>query len=180
MFFRIKPSGERRYLQIVENTCDGAATLGRVEDLEASGKLDALLRSGARLCETALLISSQQAGTLEASETMRIRSARLLGRRGRAAAPPFVRGSPPAFILDRPHHSTLGSCSPVAWRQRIILARNGARVLFRCGADMRCPGTPVIDASSCSSIAGGATFFTDDRLLACLWRNAPIPPGKTE
>lgn len=63
MFFRIKPSGERRYLQIVENTRDGAATrqrvvatLGRVEDLEASGKLDALLRSGARLCESALLI----------------------------------------------------------------------------------------------------------------------------
>jgi hypothetical protein len=42
MFFRIKPSGTRRYLQIVENTRDGAATrqrvvatLGRVEDLEA-------------------------------------------------------------------------------------------------------------------------------------------------
>jgi hypothetical protein len=45
MFFRIKPSGERRYLKIVENTRDGAATrqrvvatLGRVEDLEAAGK----------------------------------------------------------------------------------------------------------------------------------------------
>jgi hypothetical protein len=87
MFFRIKPSGERRYLQIVENTRDGAATrqrvvatLGRVEGLEASGKLDALLRSGARLCETALLISSQQAGTLEASETMRIGAPMIFGR----------------------------------------------------------------------------------------------------
>jgi len=87
MFFRIKPSGERRYLQIVENTRDGTATrqrvvatLGRVEDLEASGKLDALLRSGARLCETALLISSQQAGTLEASETMRIGAPMIFGR----------------------------------------------------------------------------------------------------
>jgi hypothetical protein len=55
MFFRIKPSGERRYLQIVENTRDGArtvqrvlATLGRVEELQADGKLDVLLRSGAR------------------------------------------------------------------------------------------------------------------------------------
>ena len=79
MFFRIKPSGERRYLQIVENSRDGAATrqrvvatLGRVEDLEAAGKLDTLLRSGARLSETALLISGQQAGTLDASETARI------------------------------------------------------------------------------------------------------------
>ena len=30
MFFRLKPSGERRYLQIVENTRDGAATRQRV------------------------------------------------------------------------------------------------------------------------------------------------------
>src|SRR4051812_10468998 len=87
MFFRIKPSGERRYLQIVANTRDGAATrqrvvatLGRVEELEACGKLDALLRSGARLCETALLISSQQAGTLEAAETMRIGAPVIFGR----------------------------------------------------------------------------------------------------
>ena len=72
MFFRIKPSGARRYLQIVENTRDGAATLqrvlatlGRVEDLQAAGKLDVLLRSGARFSETALLISSLQAGTLK-------------------------------------------------------------------------------------------------------------------
>ena len=74
MFFRIKPSGERRYLQIVENTRDGARTvqrvlapLGRVEELQADGKLDVLLRSGARFCETALLISSLQAGALETS-----------------------------------------------------------------------------------------------------------------
>jgi hypothetical protein len=79
MFFRIKPSGPRRYLQIVENTRDGAttrqsviATLGRVEDLEGSGKLEALLRSGARMCEAAMLISSHRAGTLDAVTTRRI------------------------------------------------------------------------------------------------------------
>jgi len=87
MFFRLKPSGERRYLQIVENTRDGAATrqrvlatLGRIEDLEASGKLDALPRSGARFSETALLISSLQAGTLEASATARIGAPMIFGR----------------------------------------------------------------------------------------------------
>src|SRR3954467_12612507 len=87
MFFRIKPSGTRRYLQIVENTRDGAATrqrvvatLGRVEDLEASGKLDALLRSAARPSETALLMSSHQAGTLEASTTARIGAPMIFGR----------------------------------------------------------------------------------------------------
>jgi transposase len=79
MFFRIKPSGDRRYLQIVENTRDGAktrqtvlATLGRIDELEASGKLDTLLRSGARICETAVLISSLRAGTLDAVATRRI------------------------------------------------------------------------------------------------------------
>src|SRR3954465_1172428 len=87
MFFRIKPSGERRYLQIVENTRDGAstrqrvlATLGRVEDLEADGRLDALLRSGARFSDTALLISSLQAGTLEASASLRIGAPMIFGR----------------------------------------------------------------------------------------------------
>ena len=30
MFFRIKPAGERRYLQIVENSRDGARTVQRV------------------------------------------------------------------------------------------------------------------------------------------------------
>jgi hypothetical protein len=79
MFFRIKPSGDRRYLQIVENSRDGArtrqsvlATLGRVDELEVSGKLDVLLRSGARLCETAMLVSALREGTLDAISTRRI------------------------------------------------------------------------------------------------------------
>jgi Transposase DDE domain len=87
MFFRIKPSGDRRYLQIVENTRDGAktrqsvlATLGRVDELEASGKLDVLLRSGARLCETAVLISSLRAGTLDAVATRRLGAPLVFGR----------------------------------------------------------------------------------------------------
>lgn len=87
MFFRIKPSGNRRYLQIVENTRDGAktrqsvlATLGRVDELEAAGRLDALLRSGARLCETALLLSSLRQGTLEGATARRIGAPLVFGR----------------------------------------------------------------------------------------------------
>jgi hypothetical protein len=87
MFFRIKSSGERRYLQLVENTRDGAAThqrvlatLGRVDDADTTGKLDALLQSGARFSETAILISSLQDGTLETSETARIGAPLIFGR----------------------------------------------------------------------------------------------------
>ena len=87
MFFRIKPSGERRYLQIVENKRQGprtvqrvVATLGRVEDFQTDGRLDVLLRSGARLSKTALLISSLQAGTLEAETAKRIGMPMIFGR----------------------------------------------------------------------------------------------------
>ena len=65
MFFRIKPSGERRYLQIVENKrIDGKVrqvvrlTVGRMDDLEASGQLARLLASGARHCEQMMLLSA--------------------------------------------------------------------------------------------------------------------------
>jgi hypothetical protein len=65
MFFRLKPSGPRTYLQIVENRReDGAhrqhviATLGRADELAASGALVSLLASGARLCDQAMLLSA--------------------------------------------------------------------------------------------------------------------------
>jgi hypothetical protein len=65
MFFRLKPSGPRTYLQIVENRReDGAhrqhviATIGRAEELAASGALAALLASGARLCDQVMLLSA--------------------------------------------------------------------------------------------------------------------------
>jgi hypothetical protein len=55
MYFRRKTSAGRTYLQIVESRRDGdqvrqqvIATLGRYEDLQASGQLERLLRSGAR------------------------------------------------------------------------------------------------------------------------------------
>jgi hypothetical protein len=87
MFFRIKPSSERRYLQIVENKRQDArtvqrvaATLGRAEDFQTDGRLDVLLRSGARLSKTALLISSLQAGTLEAETAKRIGMPMIFGR----------------------------------------------------------------------------------------------------
>ena len=87
MFFRLKPAGERRYRQIVENKRDGRrtvqrvlATLGRLEDLEADGRLDTLLRSGARFCETAMLISTLRAGTLEGASSLRIGPPMVFGR----------------------------------------------------------------------------------------------------
>jgi Transposase DDE domain len=68
VFFRIKQSGPRSYLQIVANQREGGAvrqkviaTLGRTDELAASGGLAALLASGARYCEQVLLLSILQA-----------------------------------------------------------------------------------------------------------------------
>jgi len=65
MFFRLKPSGPRTYLQLVENRREDGlhrqhviATLGRADDLAASGTLAALLASGARLCDQVMLLSA--------------------------------------------------------------------------------------------------------------------------
>jgi hypothetical protein len=68
VFFRVKQSGPRSYLQIVENRREGGvvrqnviATLGRADELAVRGALAALLASGARHCEQVLLLSTLQA-----------------------------------------------------------------------------------------------------------------------
>jgi hypothetical protein len=65
MYFRRKTSAGRAYLQIVESRREGdqvrqqvIATLGRFEDLQASGQLERLLRSGARFAAKALMLSA--------------------------------------------------------------------------------------------------------------------------
>jgi hypothetical protein len=79
MFFRTKTSGPRTYLQIVENRWEDGrprqrviATLGRLDQLQQSGQLDALLASGARLAEAVLLLSAHAKGQLPTITTRHI------------------------------------------------------------------------------------------------------------
>src|SRR5438105_15091372 len=65
MFFRKKTTAGRSYLQIVESRrADGkirqhiVATLGRFDELAASGQLERLLRSGARFAQQAMLLQA--------------------------------------------------------------------------------------------------------------------------
>ena len=74
MYFRKKTSGGRAYLQIVESRREGAAvrqqviaTLGRVEDLQESGQLERLLRSGARFADKAIVLDALDRGEATAS-----------------------------------------------------------------------------------------------------------------
>jgi hypothetical protein len=87
MFFRTKTSGPRSYLQIVENRWEGGrprqrvlATLGRLDQLQQSGQLDALRASGARLAHSVLLLSAHAKGHLPTITTRRIGPALIFER----------------------------------------------------------------------------------------------------
>ncbi len=71
MFFRTKTSGSRSYLQIVENRWEDGrsrqrvvATLGRLDQLQQDGTLDALLVSGARFARSVLVLSAHARGEI--------------------------------------------------------------------------------------------------------------------
>jgi hypothetical protein len=87
MFFRVKKSQNREYLQIVENRREDGkvkqrvlATLGRIEQLQGSGQLDALLQSGAHFAEAVLLVSAHARGELPAICSRRIGAVKVFER----------------------------------------------------------------------------------------------------
>ena len=79
MFFRQKKVKDYVYLQIVENRWDKGktrqqvlATVGRLDQLQEGGQLDALLESGARFARSTLLLSEHRRGELPSVATRRI------------------------------------------------------------------------------------------------------------
>src|SRR3982750_605996 len=87
MFFRTKKSGTRSYLQVVENRWEDGrpkqrviATLGRLDQLQQTGQLDALLASGARLAQSVCLLSAHAKGQLTPITNRRIGPALIFER----------------------------------------------------------------------------------------------------
>lgn len=79
MFFRRKVSGDRVYLQVVENRWENGrarqrviATLGRLDELQGSGDLDRLLCSGSKYSEALLLVSAHERGETVTVSTRRV------------------------------------------------------------------------------------------------------------
>ena len=79
MFFRQKRSWKHICLQIVENRWEDGrskqrviATLGRLDELRAQGRLDGLFRSGAKFSQAALLLTAQQKGELPVISTTQL------------------------------------------------------------------------------------------------------------
>ena len=113
MFFREKQAGARRYLQLVENRWDDGrsrqrvfATLGRVDELRASGQLDALLGSGARFSEAVMLLEAHGRGEAPQVNAHRVGPAlvfeRLWEETGcRAVVQELLRGRGFGFPVER-------------------------------------------------------------------------------
>jgi DDE family transposase len=87
VYFRVKTSGVRQYLQIVEGYRDGRsvkqriiATLGRLDQLAASGQLESLLASGAKFSANVSLLGEHRSGKLEELWTRSIGPGLLFGR----------------------------------------------------------------------------------------------------
>lgn len=87
MFFRQKPAGPYRYIQIVENRREGGKvrqhtlmTVGRLDQLQESGQLDALIRSGLRFCERLAALDVAAQTDADGVETKRIGPDLVFGR----------------------------------------------------------------------------------------------------
>jgi hypothetical protein len=87
MFFRVKRTGAYSYLQIVESFREQGqvrqrvlSTVGRLDVLQASGQLDALIRSGLRFCEKLAVIDAHAAGQTEPVQVQRVGPDLVFGR----------------------------------------------------------------------------------------------------
>jgi len=87
MFIRVKPSGSREYLQIVENRWEGGrprqyviATLGRLDRLKASGQIDTMIKSLSRFSEKVKVIEGYKEGKLSALSVKKIGPELVIGR----------------------------------------------------------------------------------------------------
>jgi len=87
MFVRAKKSGAYRYLQVVHNErVDGkvrqrvVATLGRLDVLQKSGQIDALIASCGRFAQHTAVLNAHRRGKTEAVATIKIGPSLVFGR----------------------------------------------------------------------------------------------------
>src|SRR5438105_15851796 len=87
MFFRVKPAGTYRYLQIAHSVREGKkvrqqviATLGRLDLLQESGQLERLMRSGVRHCQGFAVLDAHVAGQTQPIAVRRLGPDLVFGR----------------------------------------------------------------------------------------------------
>lgn len=87
MYFRVKRTGPYAYLQIVESFREQGrvrqrvlSTVGRLDALQSSGQLEALLRSGLRFCGQLAVLDAHAAGQTEPVRVERVGADLVFGR----------------------------------------------------------------------------------------------------
>lgn len=87
MYFRVKRTGTYAYLQLVESFREKGrvqqrvlSTVGRLDVLQASGQLDALMRSGLRFCQKLAVIDAPAASQAEPVQVQRVGPDLVFGR----------------------------------------------------------------------------------------------------
>ena len=148
MYFRRKISGGRTYLQIVESRRDGdqvrqqvIATLGRYEDLQASGELERLLRSGARFVHKAMVLAAVADDSAVKIATRRIGPALVFERLWEATGcRPSLRISPASVSMVLPLERPVF----LAVLHRLFCGGSD-RAADRCRDDYRIAGVEGLD-----------------------------------
>src|SRR5215472_10451719 len=191
MYFRKKQSGGRVYLQIVESRRVGdrvrqqvIATLGRLDELAASGQLERLLRSGARFAAKAMVLAAAQDGTASEIDVRRLGPAlvfeRLWAETGCQAVIEALAGQRKhGFALERAVfvtvlHRLMGSdLAAERWRTRYDIAGTEGLELHQLYRTMAWLGEELAAAEQ-----DGRTPFAP-RCTKAWWRSSCSPPGAT-
>ena len=170
MFFRQKKSGDRVYLQIVENRWEQGrskqrviATLGRLDRLTESGELDALLQSGAKFSESVMVLAAHREGETPTISTRRIGAGLVFARLWEELHIPQV-----IRRLLASRRFTL----PV---ERILFLTVLHR-LFVSGSDRSC----LLGWKKDHEIAGTETIPLHQIYRAMAWLGESLPPEQQE
>ena len=142
MFFRTKKVKEYEYLQIVESYRDGGKgrqkvllTIGNLEELRISGKLDSLLESGARFSKKLAMLTEHKAGNSKPVKCLHIGAELIFGRLWkdlgiREAIKQTLDGRKYQFDIERAIYHTVihrlfesgSDRSSLVWRETISLS----------------------------------------------------------
>jgi transposase len=148
MFFRSKPAGSYRYLQIVHSVREGKrvrqqviATLGRLDLLEASGQLERLMRSGLRHCESLAVLDAHAAGEIEPVAIRRIGADLVFARLWKECGIPDVLRS---ILKERHYEFDLERAIYLTVLHRLF-ASGSDRAAERWREDYLIPGTGGLD-----------------------------------
>jgi transposase len=148
MFFRSKPAGSYRYLQIVHSVREGKkvrqqviATLGRLDLLEASGQLERLMRSGLRHCESFAVLDAHAAGEIEPVAIRRIGPDLVFARLWKECGIPDVLRS---ILKERHYEFDVERAIYLSVLHRLF-ASGSDRAAERWREDYLIPGTEGLD-----------------------------------